>query len=319
MAQARAASPAHTTPEPSQRIPEPRGYEWIRSAFTDQPPALDFVLPGFLLGSVGALISPGGTGKSWLALEIAVALASGIDIAGLWTQAPASLSLGSTVYLAAEDPPEIIAHRLHALGAHLSGPERDAVSERVRIVTLVGAASHVQLINDNGIPNGTAIHQLERWATGRRLVILDTIRRFHGANESSSQSMSALLDCLERCATTTKAAILYLHHANKFAIWNNRTDEATASRGSSVLTEHVRWQAALTEDKAHTQRTGQPRGTRRTSSLIYSITKTNYGSPPQPCMLRRTSHGVLVASQRAPAASQESTDDLLAGVTIATA
>jgi hypothetical protein len=35
------------------------------SVFQTEPPALDFVIPGFLSGTVGALYSPGGVGKSF--------------------------------------------------------------------------------------------------------------------------------------------------------------------------------------------------------------------------------------------------------------
>ena len=57
----------------------------IMSAFQTEPPALDFVIPGFLSGTVGALYSPGGVGKSFLALEIAASVA-GVDLLGLGCQ-----------------------------------------------------------------------------------------------------------------------------------------------------------------------------------------------------------------------------------------
>ncbi|MDR1041045.1 MAG: helicase RepA family protein [Deltaproteobacteria bacterium] len=38
------------------------------------------VFPNFPAGMVGSLISPGGTGKSTLALQLTVSVASGIDM-----------------------------------------------------------------------------------------------------------------------------------------------------------------------------------------------------------------------------------------------
>ena len=35
-------------------------------------PEFDFVLPGMLAGTVGSLVSPGGVGKSFLALQLAL-------------------------------------------------------------------------------------------------------------------------------------------------------------------------------------------------------------------------------------------------------
>ncbi|WP_152546017.1 AAA family ATPase, partial [Bordetella bronchiseptica] len=40
----------------------------IMAAFTNEPPELDFIWPGFLAGTVGALVAPGATGKSFFAL-----------------------------------------------------------------------------------------------------------------------------------------------------------------------------------------------------------------------------------------------------------
>lgn len=44
----------------------------IMKAFQQEPPQLDFIWPGFLAGTVGALVAPGATGKSFWALEAAM-------------------------------------------------------------------------------------------------------------------------------------------------------------------------------------------------------------------------------------------------------
>jgi cell division protein FtsX len=51
----------------------------IMAAFTQEPPELDFVWPGFVAGTVGALVAPGATGKSFWALEAAMAVASAVS------------------------------------------------------------------------------------------------------------------------------------------------------------------------------------------------------------------------------------------------
>ncbi|MEJ8667500.1 MULTISPECIES: AAA family ATPase, partial [Gammaproteobacteria] len=43
----------------------------ILEAFAAAPPPLDYVLPNMVAGTVGALVSPGGAGKSMLALQLA--------------------------------------------------------------------------------------------------------------------------------------------------------------------------------------------------------------------------------------------------------
>jgi RecA-family ATPase len=54
----------------------------IENCFSTEPPPLDFVLPGFLAGTVGGLVSPGGVGKSTFALELCIAVACSVDAAG---------------------------------------------------------------------------------------------------------------------------------------------------------------------------------------------------------------------------------------------
>ncbi|MCF5935882.1 helicase RepA family protein, partial [Xanthomonas perforans] len=48
----------------------------VLAAFECEPPVLDFIWPGFLAGTVGALVAPGATGKSFWALEAAMSIAS---------------------------------------------------------------------------------------------------------------------------------------------------------------------------------------------------------------------------------------------------
>lgn len=52
----------------------------ILEAFAAAPPPLDYVLPNMVAGTVGALVSPGGAGKSMLALQLAAQIAGGPDL-----------------------------------------------------------------------------------------------------------------------------------------------------------------------------------------------------------------------------------------------
>lgn len=91
------------------------------------------------------------------------------------------LPTGPVIYLPAEDPPTAIHHRLHALGAHLSAEERQAVADGLLIQPLIGS-----------LPNIMApewFDGLKRAAEGRRLMVLDTLRRFHIEEENASGPM----------------------------------------------------------------------------------------------------------------------------------
>ena len=261
----------------------------ILDAFTTPPPPLDFVLPGLLASTVGAVVSPGGTGKSMLALEIAVAIAGGVD---LTNGAFAMAASGPVAYLAAEDPQQVLFHRLHAIGQYLPPEAREAVADGLTIVPLVGAPP--QLLTPQGRVNSQGRDSMLRWANGQRLLLIDTLRRFHNGDENDSSAASELMSVLEHVAATTGTTILYLHHSSKFAILNGRTDEASASRGSSVFVDHPRWMAALV---GMTQKEAEKCGiepSERWRFVRLTHPKCNYAPIPPETWLHRTAGGVLV-------------------------
>lgn len=69
-----------------------------------------------------------------LALQLAAQIAGGPDLLEV-----GELPTGPVIYLPAEDPPTAIHHRLHALGAHLSAEERQAVADGLLIQPLIGS------------------------------------------------------------------------------------------------------------------------------------------------------------------------------------
>lgn len=69
-----------------------------------------------------------------LALQLAAQIAGGPDLLEV-----GELPTGPVIYLPAEDPPTAIHHRLHALGAHLSAEERQAVAARYWSITSAGS------------------------------------------------------------------------------------------------------------------------------------------------------------------------------------
>ena len=48
----------------------------ILDALENAPPSLDFIWNGFVAGTVGALVAPGGAGKSFRALQFAMSVAA---------------------------------------------------------------------------------------------------------------------------------------------------------------------------------------------------------------------------------------------------
>ena len=105
----------------------------ILNAFSNVPAPIDFILPGLPYGVVGSIISPGGVGKSAFALSLACQIAGGPCLTGLQTD-----NIGKVVYVAGEDPANVIEHRLFAVGEHCNQVERETIAENLTVIPASG-------------------------------------------------------------------------------------------------------------------------------------------------------------------------------------
>ncbi len=269
----------------------------ILSAFTNEPAELDFVWPGFLAGTVGALIAPGATGKSFWALEAAMAVASkeeGGDLLALGPPKP-----GRVVYFAAEDPPAALIRRVHSIGKHLSKSARESIAKNLELEAIVGKRFDVM--------NEKHLSSLMGRCDGARLVVLDTLSRIHQLDENSNADMARVISTLEYVATSTEASILFLHHTNKGSVRYGQLDQQQAARGASALIDNTRWCAYLanmTKDEAQNY-SQQPCVSCPIAEqehglfLRFGISKQNYDILPLNKWYRRREGGVLVPIQLA--------------------
>lgn len=257
----------------------------ILDALDSQPPELDFVLPGLVSQTVGALVSPGGAGKSFLALQVAVQIATGSDCID-WKIA---LRQGKVLYLALEDPEDALKRRVHALGEFINAECRSRLAENLVLQVPEGLHDQVDLLSPS------TEHRLAEVATGYRLVILDTLRRFHAGNENDAGEMARLVSSLEALAFTAKTTVLFLHHTSKSSAMNATADEQQASRGSSVLVDNIRWQSYLVTmtEKEAKQLGVHPDDRKR--YVRFGVSKQNYSAPLEDIWFLRHPGGVLRA------------------------
>jgi len=264
----------------------------ILAAFEHEPPALDFIWPGFLAGTVGALIAPGATGKSFWALEAAMAVAgnaAGTDLLGLAPQGH-----GRTLYLAGEDPAPALIRRLHAVGKHLPPDARTAIAENLTLEPIMGSGFNVLATK--------WFADLVQRAEGCRLVVLDTLSRAHQLDENSNSDMSKLIAMLERLAANTGAAVLFLHHASKGSARDGLLDQQQAARGASALIDNARWCGYVSRMNEEEARRLTDRHfdhapisvDRRGSFVRFGVSKQNYDAPQIDQWYRRHEGGVLL-------------------------
>ncbi|MGV7173340.1 helicase RepA family protein [Xanthomonas axonopodis] len=264
----------------------------LRAAFENEPPALDFIWPGFLAGTVGALVAPGATGKSFWALEAAMAIAcsaAGGDLVGL---TPACA--GRVVYFAGEDPEVALVRRIHAIGQHLNQQARENIAENLTIKPVMGTLMNV--LDD------AQRAALIKFCSGARLIVLDTLSRIHDRDENSNGDMAKLVATLEHIAARTGASVLYLHHVSKGSAREGQTDQQQAARGASALIDNARWcgfVAKMTEDEAKSLSDRaydrQPIGKDRRGFFVrFGVSKQNYDATPHDQWYQRRDGGVLL-------------------------
>ena len=262
----------------------------IMGAFETEPPSLDFIWPGFLAGTVGALIAPGATGKSFWALEAAMAIAAPTaDLLGLKPSAS-----GPVVYFAAEDPAPVLIRRVHAIGQHLGPGAREAVADNLTLEPVMGRRLN--------IADERHLSEITETCHGARLVVLDTLSRFNSRDENDNGAMAALVANLEHIASVTGAGVLYLHHTSKFSARENQGDQQQAARGASALVDNARWcgyVAKMSRSEAehlsdrHFDRA--PIGEDRRGFFVkFGVSKENYGRFGAECWYERHDGGVLL-------------------------
>jgi hypothetical protein len=168
----------------------------------------------FLEAGAGILGGAPKSCKSFFALDLCVAIASGTACAGRFR----TLIQGPVVLLCAEDPHAVISSRLSALSR-----SRNRLLKDLPLEVIVEPA--VQL------PDGLQRLAATLAAFSPRLLLLDPLIRLHRADENSASEMSVILDGLRKLARNSKTAILLVHHARKAAAGSS----GAGLRGSSDL------------------------------------------------------------------------------------
>lgn len=248
----------------------------ILNAFSNVPEPIKFILPGLPYGVVGSIISPGGVGKSAFALSLACQIAGGPCLTGLQTD-----EIGKVVYVAGEDPENVIEHRLFAVGEHCNQVERETIDENLTVIPASGKILDI-------LSKETQAY-FEELATGKTLLILDTLRVIHTADENDSGAMSNVVGHLKRIANKTGCSIVFLHHTNKNSMNNSAGNEQQASRGSSVLVDNIRWQGYLTKLPDDALKNISMTDIERKYYVLFGVSKQNYGFPVSDIVLKKIS------------------------------
>jgi len=154
--------------------------------------------------------------KTWLALELAVAVASGQPCLGRF---PVH-KRGPVLLVAAEDSPADIRQRVQAI-AKARGVDLDTLP--------IGLITETGLMLDQ--PDWQRRLRITLAKTKPRLLVLDPMVRLHGGDENAASDMSGLLGFLRGVQRDHQVAVCLVHHVRKAGA----SQPGQALRGSGDL------------------------------------------------------------------------------------
>lgn len=178
----------------------------------DEPPWL--VAGFFAAGGVGLIGGAPKCCKSWLSLEMAVAVASGRPCLGSF-EVPAP---GPVLVYAAEDAPVQVRDRLEGLAA-----ARGAEFKALEVGLIVEPCLRIDRPED--------LSRLSRTLSRFRpkLLVLDPYVRLQRVDENNSTEVSTVLSSLRELSRAFEVAVVLVHHARK----SPAEQAGQALRGSS--------------------------------------------------------------------------------------
>lgn len=249
--------------------------EKLKVVFGDQlgdeyePP--DELVEGLLtLCSLTVLYGDSNSGKTFFALSLATAVATGEPCYGRRVDA------GLVLYLASEAPGSIRA-RMQALKKFHKCDLRRLAMVPVPLNFYSGEKDVTDVL--------AAVKSIEAMKGERvRLIIGDTLARMSaGANENSGEDMGPVMARFDRLSQATGAAVLIIHHSGK--------DQARGARGWSGIRAHIDTEIEVTE--VNDDRTASVTKQRELPSKgddipfrleVVQMGETKFGAPATTCV-----------------------------------
>lgn len=195
------------------------------SDYPDDDPPESWLIRGVLPeGKVGFMNGDSASGKSFIAIDMAWAIAHGQDWCGNRVK-----SKGDVVYVAGEDS---LGVRKRFLGL----AKKDALPRADNIYL---SDKGLSLFNHNDAE--LLLDSISGVTSNPKLIIVDTFHRNFGGDENSATDVKVFFDNIEEVQRRTSATILVIHHTGHNA--------AGRARGSSSIKASLDFEFLVSRDK----------------------------------------------------------------------
>jgi AAA domain/CHC2 zinc finger len=237
---------SHTGEELLQAVKDAAGYqvEDVKAAeatpffvsasklLPDGAPTMRWFIPGAIhRGAKGLFVAQPKAGKSLLALDLAVALSSGLPWLGM--QPPTSAKVG---VVSREDGPAMTQDRL----------KKFAAGRSLDFKALPGLYinTHAQR-RTFSIESDADVEDISGWITkeGIELCIFDVLNKLHAADENDNSKMTAVMARFDTIRMATGCDCAVIHHDTK-----NSAPGAKKPRGASAIDSWWDWKVSINVD-----------------------------------------------------------------------
>jgi len=258
---------------------EPKPREWlVQDLIPDRCP--------------GLIVAPGGSGKGFVQLHLAVRIALGEPVGPFYVKRPRGV-----IIISREDDREEMHRRLHATVRALypNGPsaeQKRSLVERVRIFDAVGV-DHVRLSPDLV----EHVRKVVQAVPDVGAILLDPLSKILpiGTELNAQEGAGSIYTSGDALVKATGCSVLFAHHTNKSAVHTGAQLTTTAATGSLQLVDLARFVLALKNLDATEARAFGLEDAKDHQFLQMEVAKANYSQRlPAPFVFERVSGGALV-------------------------